>query len=81
MKFLYNKNIALLVKSFVNPEDPGTIIHALDHRIDLPPIFIQKENLVLITLTPKDFSFINLEDMEKVVKFLVKNRVKVTMMQ
>ena len=81
MKPLHNKGIPLYVKSFVSPEIPGTVIHSIDHKIDLPPIFIFKENQVLITLTSIDFSFISIEDIERVVNFLLENRVKVTLMQ
>jgi aspartate kinase len=81
MKPLHNKGIPLYVKSFLSPEEPGTVIHAIDHKIGLPPIFIMKENQVLITLTPKDFSFISIEDIDRVVNFLLENRVKITLMQ
>ncbi len=81
MKPLHNKKIPLYVKSFLAPENPGTVIHEIDHKIDLPPIFIIRENLVLITLSPKDFSFISIEDIDRVVNFLIENRVKVTLMQ
>lgn len=81
MKPLHNKQIPLYVKSFVEPEIPGTVIHSIDHKIDLPPIFIFKENQVLITLTPIDFSLISIEDIDRVVNFLLENRVKITLMQ
>jgi len=81
MKPLHNKGIPLYVKSFLAPDDPGTVIHQINHKIELPPIFILRENQVLITLSPKDFSFINIEDIDRVVNFLVENRVKVTLMQ
>jgi len=81
MKPLHNKGISLYVKSFLSPEDTGTIIHEIVHKIQLPPIFIFRENLVLITLSAKDFSFISIEDIDRVVNFLIENRVKVTLMQ
>ena len=81
MKPLHNKGIPLYVKSFMAPEGSGTVIHAIDHKIDLPPIFILKENQVLITLSPKDFSFISIEDIDRVVNFLLKNLIKITLMQ
>ena len=81
MKPLHNKGISLYVKSFVSPEEPGTVIHKINHKIDLPPIFILKENLILITLSAKDFSIISIEDMDRVVNLLRKNRIKVTLMQ
>jgi aspartate kinase len=81
MKPLHNKGIPLYVKSFLAPDDSGTVIHEIDHKIQLPPIFILRENQVLITLSPKDFSFISIEDIDRVVNFLIENRVKVTLMQ
>lgn len=81
MKPLHNKGISLYVKSFVLPDEEGTVIHNIDHKIELPPIFIQKENQVLVTLSPKDFSFISIEDIDRVVNFLKENRVTVTLMQ
>lgn len=81
MKPLHNKGIPLYVKSFLSPEEPGTVIHKIDHKIDLPPIFILKENQVLVTLSPNDFSFISIEDIDTVVNFLKANRVNVTLMQ
>jgi aspartate kinase len=81
MKPLFNKGIPLYVKSFFAPGEPGTVIHGIDHRVKLPPIFIIRENLVLITLTPKDFSFISIEDIDQVVNYLIEKRVKVILMQ
>ena len=81
MKPLHNKKIPLYVKSFLSPEGTGTIIQNIDHKIKLPPIFIQKENQVLVTLSPKDFSFISIEDIDRVVDFLKESRVKITLMQ
>ena len=81
MKPLHNKNIPLYVKSFNAPSDSGTVIHTIDHKIKLPPIFIQKENQVLITFSAKDFSFIGIEDIDRVINFLIESRVKVTLMQ
>ncbi len=81
MKPLHNKRIPLYVKSFLEPQNPGTVIYEIGHRIQHPPIFILRENQVLITLSPKDFSFINIEDIDRVVNFLVENRIKVTLMQ
>lgn len=81
MKPLHNKGIPLYVKSFVLPNEPGTVIHSINHKIELPPIFIQKENQVLVTLSPKDFSFISIEDIDRLTGFLLENRIKITLMQ
>ena len=81
MKPLHNKSIPLFVKSFLSPDEPGTLIHSIDHRIDLPPIYIFREDQLLITFTAVDFSFISITDIDRIINFLMKNRVKVTLMQ
>ena len=81
MQPLHNKGIPLLVKSFVSPADSGTLIHKINHKIELPPIFILKENQVLITLSAKDFSIISIVDIDRVVNFLMGKLIKVTLMQ
>lgn len=81
MQPLHNQGIPLLVKSFIEPQNPGTVIHKIDHKIELPPIFIIKENQVLITLSALDFSIISISDIERVVKFLMEKLIKVTLMQ
>ena len=81
MQPLHNEGIPLLVKSFVEPQNPGTVIHKINHKIELPPIFILKENQVLITLSALDFSIISISDIEHVVKFLMEKLITVTLMQ
>jgi aspartate kinase len=81
MQPLHNRGIPLFVKSFVQPESAGTVIHEIDHKIELPPIFILKENQVLITLSAKDFSIISISDINRVVNFLMGKLIKVTLMQ
>ena len=56
IKPLQNKNIPLLVKSFLDTELPGTIINA-DKTVNLPPIIVLKSQQVLIHFRSKDFSF------------------------
>ncbi len=57
IKPLQNKNIPLLVKSFLNPLLPGTVISSKASR-DLPPIIVIKPDQVLIQFKSKDFSFV-----------------------
>lgn len=58
IKPLQNKNIPLLVKCFLNPALPGTVIDANAVK-ELPPIVVLKEKQVLLELTAKDFSFVS----------------------
>jgi aspartate kinase len=78
---LKRKTIPLLIKSFVNPEEEGTIIQeslAFDDNI---PSFIFKMNQTLISLTPRDFSFIVEENLERIFGYLNAKKIRVNLMQ
>lgn len=80
IKPLQNKNIPLNVRSFVHPEKAGTLI-----REDFPvnedtPIIILKENQVLLSLSTKDYSFMAEENIETVFDEVVRNGIKVNVM-
>lgn len=81
IKPLQNKQIPLLVKSFVNPESPGSIVAELDEKLKLPPMYINKDKQVLLTLTPRDFSFIAEEKLSQIFATLAKHRLKLNLMQ
>ena len=81
IKPLQNKNIPLLVKSFLEPEKPGTIIHAVEHTLELVPVIIVKKNMALITLTPNDFSFISIGSVSDVFGLFAKYRLRVGLLQ
>ena len=57
IKPLQNKGIPLIVKSFITPETPGTVIH--DQSVaNLPPIIVYKRQQVLMELSSRDYSFV-----------------------
>lgn len=57
IKPLQNNNIPLYVKSFLNPQLPGTTIDEM-HSHSLPPMIVYKHQQVLITLQSLDYSFV-----------------------
>ncbi len=80
IKPLQNKKIPLLVKSFLHPEETGTIIN--EDQSPLPiPCFIFKVNQVLLSISPKDFSFIVEENFSAIYKLFAEKQVKINMMQ
>jgi aspartate kinase len=81
IKPLQNKNIPLFVKSFLEPEKAGTIIHTVEHPLELVPVIIVKKNMDLITLTPNDFSFISISSVSEVFSLCAKYRLKVGLIQ
>ncbi|MEZ5072131.1 MAG: hypothetical protein R2751_14530 [Bacteroidales bacterium] len=80
IKPLQNKNINLHVKSFLDPDAPGTVVG--NQRYDtLTPSFIFRMDQVLIRVSPLDFSFINENNLEKIFGVLHKHGLKINMMQ
>jgi aspartate kinase len=58
VKPLQNKAIPLHVRSFIHPEEPGTVISSQTVAA-LPPVIVFKHNQVLLQLTSKDYSFVS----------------------
>ncbi|MBR6333519.1 MAG: aspartate kinase [Bacteroidales bacterium] len=80
LKPLQNKHIPLHVKSFFHPEDAGSMIGdcVLSTKI---PSFIVKDNQTLLTIFPKDFSFVAEENLSEIFSLFAKYRVRINMMQ
>lgn len=79
IKPIQNKGIPLYVRSFLQPEAEGTAITTTQTPLPIPS-FIFKVNQVLISIFPKDFSFIIEENLSHIFDVLHKNRVKVNTM-
>lgn len=80
IKPLQNKNIPLYVKSFLQPEQQGTVIKQSDARLNIPS-YIFKMNQVLISIQPKDFSFIAENNLSFIFEVFSKHHVKINLMQ
>ncbi len=81
MKPLVEKLIPLYVRSFIHPKDAGSIICHIDHPMEYNPVYIDKENQVLITISPKDFSFIAEESISGIYHLFAQNRIKMNLVQ
>lgn len=81
IKPLQNKGIPLYVRSFLYPESHGSVIRDMDEKLKLPPIFIDKDNQLLLTLSPRDFSFIAEEKLSRIFATLAKYRLRLNLMQ
>jgi aspartate kinase len=81
IKPLQNKEIPLFVKSFLEPEAPGTTIQSAGGNDHLIPSFIVKKNQVLITISSADFSFINEDALARIFEIFYSNRIKINLMQ
>ena len=80
LKPLQNKQIPLYVKPFLNPEESGSRIDA-GKMTDYVPCYIFKTNQVLISIYPKDFSFIAVENLDEIFSIFSKNKIKINLMQ
>jgi aspartate kinase len=80
IKPLQNKNIDLYVKSFLDPDAPGTLVGNLTYK-KLTPSFIFRMDQVLIRTSPHDFSFINEGNLEEIFGIVNKHGMKINMMQ
>lgn len=80
IKPLQNKKIPLYVKSFLHPEEKGTVINEIQSPLPIP-CFIFKVKQVLISISPKDFSFIAEENFSDIFNLFSEKQVKVNVMQ
>lgn len=80
IKPLQNKNIPLYVKSFLDPKAEGTVIREGEKRLNIPS-YIFKVNQVLLSIQPKDFSFIAEDNLSDIFELFSKQGVKINLMQ
>jgi aspartate kinase len=84
LKPLQNNAIPLYVKSFFDPEKEGTLITGvkkLPKKLKAVPSFIFKVNQVLISILPRDYSFIVEENLSDIFKLFAEGAVKINLMQ
>jgi aspartate kinase len=81
IKPLENKNIPLYVRPFNNPTAIGSVIKSKTKKPISVPILILRNNLVLVTMRPRDFSFVLEESLSKAFMVMNKHRLKVSLIQ
>lgn len=80
LKPLQNKNIPLYIKPFLDPTAPGSVISTSGNEENIPSYIFKREQ-ILITIFPKDFSFISVENLSEIFAILSQNGVKINLMQ
>ena len=78
---LQRKEIPLLVKSFLNPENKGTIVGKGLELTPKSPCYILKQNQILISLSSLDFSYIVEDNIRHIFGLLHDYKMKVSMIQ
>lgn len=81
VKPIQNKNIELHIKSFITPNDKGSVIGPFSTIDPLTPLYIFKNNQILISILPKDFSFIAEDNLQTIFATLASLNIKVNLMQ
>ena len=81
IKPLQNKGIPLYVNSFFKPQEKGTIIQATEDYDNLIPSIIVKNNQALLSISPRDFSFIVEQNLKEIFDVFSSLGVRVNLMQ
>ena len=81
IKPLENKHIPLYVRPFGSPSEKGSVIKAETAKPIDVPVLILRKNQVLITVRPRDFSFVLEESLSKAFALMNKHRLKISMIQ
>ena len=80
IKPLQNKGIPLFVKSFLDPQLPGTVISNKNAK-NLPPVIVMKEKQVLMQFKSKDFSFVEDQPVDNLHQILRDIKIKPNLSQ
>jgi aspartate kinase len=78
---LQRKNIPLYVRSFLDAAAEGSTISEATDRDTLVPSFIVKAQQLLISITPRDLSFIVEENLSAIFKVFAERNVRIDLMQ
>ena len=82
IKPLQNKGITLKVQSFLNPDHEPTIIDSNHRKNDESiPSFIVKDNQTLVSISPRDFSFMNEHNLQILFQTCDDLRIHANMIQ
>lgn len=81
IKPLQNANIPLFVKSFNDPDASGTIIKENAANVFKKPVIIVKQKQVLLSIAPKDYSFVTEDHLSDIFRKFAEHHVKVNVMQ
>jgi aspartate kinase len=81
IKPLHNKSIPLYVKSFLTPKGSGTVIKSDATLKEVMPVFIKKEDQILISITPKDFSFVMGDNLSRIFHTFITRGIKVNLVE
>jgi aspartate kinase len=81
IKPLQNKGIPLYIKSFLDPDSPGTVIHESTANDCVVPSYIFKSNQVLLSISTRDFSFVVEDNLREIFDVFTQVGIRVHLME
>ncbi|WKZ66015.1 MAG: aspartate kinase [Flavobacteriales bacterium] len=78
---LQQKHIPLYVRSFMDLAAPGSIINDVSESDSLIPSFIVKPKQLLVSITPRDLSFVVEENLHHIFGLFARANVRIDLMQ
>ena len=81
LKPLENAGVPLRVRSFADPSAPGTDIGSFEPEPDYPPIIVRIDDLVLLSLSLRDLSYITPGHVDEIFGLFRHFRAKTYLMQ
>lgn len=78
---LHNKSIPLHVRSFLDPTAPGTSVVPEGAEAPAVPVYVRKEDQIMISILPRDFSFAISENLSRIFTILNDSGIKVNLVQ
>jgi aspartate kinase len=81
IKPLQNKGIPLYIRSFIHPMEEGSVIQENMDYDNLVPSYIFKANQVLVSFTPKDFSFVVEDNLREIFEEISTLGIRISLME
>lgn len=78
---LQQKHIPLYVRSFMDLDAPGSTINDVSESDSLIPSFIVKPKQLLVSITPRDLSFVVEENLHHIFGLFARANVRIDLMQ
>jgi len=81
IKPLHNKKIPMHVRSFIDPAAQGTVISDDAPEGPMSTVYVRKQGQILISVLPKDLSFVMGDNLASLFHILAGHGVKVSLVQ
>ncbi|MBP3762881.1 MAG: aspartate kinase [Bacteroidales bacterium] len=81
VKPIQNKHIPLYIRSFITPESDGSSIGNYHTISPSTPLYIFRNNQILLSIMPRDYSFIAEENLQVIFGVLNELGIRVNLMQ